>query len=42
MVLRETARTQTAVMTIGPGQDGEPEETHAGDQVVFAPPASQR
>src|SRR5258706_16268995 len=34
-VLQETERTQTAVMTIGPGQDGGPEETHAGDQVVF-------
>ncbi|HJR02706.1 MAG TPA: cupin domain-containing protein [Methylomirabilota bacterium] len=34
-VLQETARTQTAVMTIAPGRDGGPEETHAGDQVVF-------
>lgn len=34
-VLQETERTQTAVMTIAPGQDGGPEETHAGDQVVF-------
>jgi mannose-6-phosphate isomerase-like protein (cupin superfamily) len=34
-VLQETERTQTAVMTIPPGQDGGPEETHAGDQVVF-------
>lgn len=42
MVPPETERTQTAVMTIGPGQDGGPEETHAGDQVVFAPPAYQR
>lgn len=34
-VLQETERTQTAVMTIEPGRDGGPEETHAGDQVVF-------
>ena len=34
-VLQETARTQTAVMTIGPGRDGGPEETHAGDQIVY-------
>ena len=34
-ILQETARTQTAVMTIGPGRDGGPEETHAGDQVVY-------
>lgn len=34
-VLQETERTQTAVMTIDPGGDGGPEETHAGDQVVF-------
>ena len=34
-VLQETERTQTAVMTIAPGQDGGPEETHAGEQVVF-------
>jgi mannose-6-phosphate isomerase-like protein (cupin superfamily) len=34
-VLQETERTQTAVMTIAPGRDGGPEETHAGDQVVF-------
>ena len=34
-VLQETARSQTAVMTIAPGQDGGPEETHAGDQVVY-------
>ena len=33
-VLQETERTQTAVMTITPGEDGGPEETHAGDQVV--------
>jgi mannose-6-phosphate isomerase-like protein (cupin superfamily) len=34
-VLHETSRTQTAVMTIGPGRDGGPEETHAGDQIVY-------
>jgi len=34
-VLQQTERTQTAVMTIAPGQDGGPAETHAGDQVVF-------
>ena len=42
-VLQETERTQTAVMTIGPGQDGGPEETHAGEAIVtYAPPAYQR
>ncbi len=34
-VLQQTARTQTAVMTIGPGRDGGPEETHAADQVIY-------
>jgi mannose-6-phosphate isomerase-like protein (cupin superfamily) len=34
-ILQETERTQTAVMTIAPGQDGGPEETHGGDQVVY-------
>jgi mannose-6-phosphate isomerase-like protein (cupin superfamily) len=34
-ILQETERTQTAVMTIAPGRDGGPAETHAGDQVVF-------
>ena len=34
-VLQETPRSQTAVMTVAPGKDGGPEETHAGDQVVF-------
>ena len=34
-VLQETERTQTAVMTIAPGRDSGPEETHAGDQVVY-------
>lgn len=34
-VLRETGRTQTAVMTIAPGRDAGPEETHAADQIVY-------
>lgn len=34
-VLQETDRSQTAVMTIGPGQDAGPEETHRGDQIVY-------
>jgi mannose-6-phosphate isomerase-like protein (cupin superfamily) len=34
-VLQQTARTQSAVMTIDPGADGGPEETHAGDQIVY-------
>ena len=34
-ILQETARCQTAVMTVAPGQDGGPAETHAGDQVVY-------
>ena len=34
-ILQETERTQTAVMTIAPGRDGGPEETHGGDQVVY-------
>jgi len=34
-VLQETERSQTAVMTVGPGEDAGPEETHAGDQIVY-------
>jgi mannose-6-phosphate isomerase-like protein (cupin superfamily) len=34
-ILQQTARSQTAVMTIGPGQDAGPEETHDGDQIVY-------
>ena len=34
-VLQQTERSQTAVMTVEPGADGGPEETHAGDQVVY-------
>jgi mannose-6-phosphate isomerase-like protein (cupin superfamily) len=34
-VLQETERTQTAVMTVAPGHDAGPEETHAADQIVY-------
>lgn len=34
-VLQQTGRSQTAVMTIAPGQDAGPEETHPGDQVIY-------
>lgn len=34
-VMQETGRSQTAVMTIEPGGDAGPEETHAGDQIIF-------
>jgi len=34
-ILQQTERTQTAVMTVGPGQDAGPEETHPGDPVVY-------
>jgi mannose-6-phosphate isomerase-like protein (cupin superfamily) len=34
-VLQQTERSQTAVMTIAPGEDGGPEEEHAGDQVLY-------
>ena len=34
-VLQETSRSQTAVMTIAPGQDAGPEETHRRDQIVY-------
>ncbi|HEU4369696.1 MAG TPA: cupin domain-containing protein [Methylomirabilota bacterium] len=34
-VLQQTSRTQSAVMTIAPGADGGPEETHGGDQIVY-------
>lgn len=34
-ILQQTDRSQTAVMTVGPGQDAGPEETHPGDQVVY-------
>jgi mannose-6-phosphate isomerase-like protein (cupin superfamily) len=34
-VLQRTERTQTAVMTLGPGADAGPEERHDGDQVLY-------
>ena len=34
-VLQETERSQTAVMTVAPGQDAGPEETHAADQILY-------
>ena len=34
-VLQQTERSQTAVMTVGPGQDAGPEETHRGDQTIY-------
>ena len=34
-VLQQTSRSQTAVMTIAPGEDAGPEEEHAGDQVIY-------
>lgn len=34
-VLQETGASQTAVMTVAPGQDAGPEEEHAGDQIVY-------
>lgn len=34
-VLQQTARSQTAVMTIAPGSDGGPEEEHDGDQIIY-------
>lgn len=34
-VLQRTSRTQSAVMTIAPGADGGPAETHGGDQIVY-------
>jgi mannose-6-phosphate isomerase-like protein (cupin superfamily) len=34
-VLQETTRSQTAVMTVPPGQDAGPEETHDADQIVY-------
>lgn len=34
-VLQQTARTQSAVMTIAAGADAGPAEEHAGDQIVY-------
>ena len=34
-VLQQTVRSQTAVMTVAPGQEAGPAETHAADQIVY-------
>lgn len=34
-VLQQTARSQTAVMTVAPGKEAGPEETHGGDQIIY-------
>ncbi len=34
-ILQQTKRSQTAVMTVSPGRDAGPEETHQGDQVIY-------
>jgi mannose-6-phosphate isomerase-like protein (cupin superfamily) len=34
-VLQQTRRSQTAVMTIAPGQDAGPAETHDADQILY-------
>ena len=34
-ILQQTERSQTAVMTIAPGEDAGPEETHHADQIVY-------
>ena len=34
-VLQETERSQTAVMTVAPGRDAGPEETHEADQILY-------
>ena len=34
-VLQQTARSQTAVMTVAPGSDAGPEEEHEGDQIIY-------
>ena len=34
-VLQQTERSQTAIMTIAPGQDAGPAEEHDGDQVIY-------
>jgi len=42
-ILQETAQSQTAVMTVAPGQDAGPEETHdarIGDERCVAGPGS--
>lgn len=34
-VLQQTARTQSAVMTVAPGADAGPAEEHGGDQILY-------
>ena len=34
-VLQQTDRSQTAVMTIPPGEDAGPQETHRADQIIY-------
>jgi len=34
-VLQQTERSQTAVMTIEPGDNAGPAEEHAGDQIIY-------
>ena len=34
-VLQQTKRSQTAVMTIAPGDEAGPAETHEADQIVY-------
>jgi mannose-6-phosphate isomerase-like protein (cupin superfamily) len=34
-VLQQTGRSQTAIMTIGAGQEAGPAETHRADQIVY-------
>jgi mannose-6-phosphate isomerase-like protein (cupin superfamily) len=41
-ILQETARSQTAVMTVAPGQDAGPEETHQADQILYVIEGDER
>ena len=34
-IMQDTGRSQTAVMTIAPGEDAGPAETHTGDQIIY-------
>ncbi len=34
-ILETTGQSQVGVMTIAPGKDSGPEETHEGDQIVY-------
>jgi mannose-6-phosphate isomerase-like protein (cupin superfamily) len=34
-ILQQTPHSQSAVMTLAPGEDAGPEEEHAGDQVLY-------